>query len=76
MGEKAQGNAYAERINGIIKNEYLSYWGIKTFKELKKSLSKAVRHYNTKRIHDSLRGQTLSDFEIMAKATVKLKCPK
>lgn len=26
MGEKAQDNAYAERINRIIKNEYLKLW--------------------------------------------------
>jgi len=54
MGEKAQDNAYAERINGIIKNEYLSYWGIKTFNQLKKKVKKAVENYNMKRIHWAL----------------------
>lgn len=54
MGEKAQDNAYAERINGTIKNEYLKYWRITSFEELKVKAKKAVRHYNTKRIHDGL----------------------
>lgn len=54
MGEKAQDNAYAERINGTIKNEYLKHWEINTFEQLKSKLNKAVKHYNTKRIHDEL----------------------
>lgn len=54
MGLKAQDNAYAERINGTIKNEYLNRWYIDDFKILKKRLNKAVRHYNHKRIHNHL----------------------
>jgi transposase InsO family protein len=54
MGLKAQDNAYAERINGTIKNDYLKHWEIKSFAELKKKVKQAVNHYNTKRIHDSL----------------------
>lgn len=54
MGLKAQDNAYAERINGTIKNDYLKHWGIKSFANLKTSVRKAVKHYNGKRIHDSL----------------------
>lgn len=57
MGEKAQSNAYAERINGIIKNEYLSYKNIDTFPKLKLETRKAVRHYNKIRIHGSLPGK-------------------
>jgi putative transposase len=51
MGLVAWENAYAERINGIIKNEYLKRWKIKDFKELKKKVEKAVNSYNTKRLH-------------------------
>lgn len=58
MGEKAQDNAYAERINGIIKNEYLAYKDIKTFAQLKIETKRAIKHYNTKRIHRSLPGNT------------------
>ena len=54
MGLKAQDNAYAERVNGIIKNEYLKYKTITNIKELRTELKKAVNHYNTKRIHNSL----------------------
>ncbi len=28
VGEITQNNAYVERVNGIIKNEYLKYYGI------------------------------------------------
>lgn len=51
MGNVAWENPYAERINGIIKNEYLKRWIIKDFRDLKKKLAKAVNHYNTKRLH-------------------------
>ena len=54
MGKKAQENAYAERINGTIKNEYLAYWEPQNLKELQKMLKRAVNHYNTKRIHNEL----------------------
>jgi putative transposase len=56
MGAKAQDNAYAERINGTIKNEYLKYWKPKNLKELQQMLKKAVTHYNNKRIHNGLPG--------------------
>jgi len=54
MGQKAQDNAYAERINGIIKNEYLYLWNILNLQQLKKQLHKAVQHYNHKRPHQHL----------------------
>jgi putative transposase len=54
MGEKAQDNAYAERINGTIKNEYLKYYNITSFEQLKRETARAVKHYNTKRRHNKL----------------------
>jgi len=57
MGAHAQDNAYAERINGTIKNEYLKYWMPKNLTELKSMLKKAVTHYNNKRIHNELPGK-------------------
>jgi hypothetical protein len=54
MGEVAWENPYAERINGIIKNEYLKRWVIRDFKGLKTKVKKAVNHYNEKRLHRSL----------------------
>jgi hypothetical protein len=57
MGNKAQDNAYAERINGTIKNEYLSYWEPQSLKQLQMMLKRAVNHYNSKRIYNELRGK-------------------
>lgn len=54
MGNKASENAYAERLNGIIKNEYLKKWSIKDLADLKKKTARAVKHYNNKRIHRHL----------------------
>ena len=51
LGLIAQDNAFAERINGTIKNEYLKRWHIRDFKDLKRSIKKAVNHYNQKRLH-------------------------
>jgi hypothetical protein len=57
MGLIAQDNAYGERINGIIKNEYLQYRIINTLTELKREVKRAVNHYNEKRIHRHLPGK-------------------
>jgi len=57
MGAKAQDNAYAERINGTIKNEYLKYWRINSLNELQNKLKQAVNHYNNKRKHNELPGR-------------------
>ena len=54
MGESAQDNAYAERVNGIIKNEYLKLWTINSFYMLRKKLAQAVKHYNEVRPHRHL----------------------
>ena len=51
MGMYAQDNAYAERINGTIKNEYLKLWHIPDYDTLKSKTKKAVNHYNSKRLH-------------------------
>jgi len=51
MGLMATDNPYAERINGIIKNEYLNRWVISNLKDLKRKTRKAVNHYNHKRLH-------------------------
>lgn len=78
MGEKAQDNAYAERINGTIKNEYLKYWEINSLNELQKKLTKAVNHYNIKRKHNEIPGRltpvkfdkSLLDLESQRRPTV------
>jgi transposase InsO family protein len=47
-------NAHAERLNGIIKNEYLTHWKISSFNDLEKALDKAVHLYNVERPHSEL----------------------
>jgi len=74
MGLKAQDNAYAERVNGTIKNEYLKFREIKTLSDLRKHTKQAVNHYNTKRIHLSLpENLTPIQFE---KNLINLSCQK
>lgn len=51
MGETAQDNAFAERVNGTIKNEYLKRWHIPDYKTLQIRTTKAVNHYNDTRLH-------------------------
>lgn len=64
MGMSAQENAYAERINRTIKEEYLSYWNIKTYSILKTKMRKAVNNYNNNRVHNSINRKTPSSFEL------------
>lgn len=68
MGLKGQDNAYVERVNGIIKNEYLKHWTITSLEELRIAIEKAVNHYNSKRIHRSLPNRVSPiEFERMIK---------
>ncbi len=54
MGLKAQDNAYAERVNRTIKEEYLEGWKASSFEQLKAQVVKAVKHYNCNRPHNHL----------------------
>lgn len=56
MGLKAQDNAYAERINGTIKNEYLKRWCV-TERNLENKVNKAVKNYNERRKHMSFKNR-------------------
>jgi transposase InsO family protein len=47
-------NTHAERLNGIIKNNYLYPYGPKDFASLKRMLRKAVLMYNTEKPHSAL----------------------
>jgi putative transposase len=62
MAQSAQDNAYAERINNTIKNEYLIYWKQTTFEQLKIQVDKAVFNYNNKRIHNNLNREIPTEF--------------
>ncbi|MFH2141559.1 MAG: IS3 family transposase [Bacteroidota bacterium] len=47
-------NAIAERINGIIKEEYLQDYTVRNIKEAKKVLNFVVKLYNEERPHNSI----------------------
>lgn len=63
MGAKAQDNAFAERINGVIKNEYLNPWSLSSYKALRKKTAQAVADYNTKRHHGALGRRSPAEYE-------------
>ena len=52
--EKVYENSHAERLNGIIKNNYLYPYGPTNIKSLRKLLDKAVLMYNTEKPHKAL----------------------
>lgn len=63
MALSAQDNAYAERINRTIKEEYLDYWKPINHQQLKRNIKEAVNHYNNKRPHNHLNKMTPIEFE-------------
>lgn len=56
-------NPHAERINGIIKNDYLAGYAPSNFTELVEMTEKAVRKYNSERPHSSLGNISPNNFE-------------
>lgn len=64
MAMSAQDNAYAERINRTIKEEYLDYWKATDLKSLRKNVNKAVKNYNNKRKHNHLPNMNPMEFEV------------
>ncbi len=63
MCEYAYENGKAERINGVIKNNYLKHRMIKTFDDLVKEVDRAVSLYNNKKPHKALKYKTPLDVE-------------
>lgn len=57
-------NAIAERLNGIIKDEYLENYEVVTIKEAKAVLKKAVDLYNKERPHMSLGNLTPNQIHV------------
>ena len=51
MCDSVYENTHIERVNGIIKNEYLHHWTITDFSTLKQKLKLAVFLYNNERPH-------------------------
>jgi putative transposase len=63
MAKTAQDNAYAERINRTIKNDYIEHWKPKSFEQLKRMVKKAVNQYNTVRPHNYIGKISPVEFE-------------
>ena len=63
MCEYAWENGKAERLNGIIKNNYLKHRSINNFEELQKEVDRAVWLYNNEKPHIGLQRMTPVKFE-------------
>jgi len=61
--EKVYENSHAERLNGIIKNNYLYPYGPTNITSLKRLLDKAVMMYNTGKPHKALGKLTPKSFK-------------
>jgi transposase InsO family protein len=67
--ENSLQNAYAERINGTIKNDYMQFFHTTNLRELRRHLSCSVKLYNSQRPHSSLGYLTPVAFEETATKT-------
>ena len=56
-------NGKAERVNGVIKNNYLVHWGINSYDELVAGVDRAVSLYNTEKPHIMLHRMSPARFE-------------
>jgi putative transposase len=63
MCESVYENAYAERVNGTIKNDYVIHYGPQDFNGLKEQVKRAVDMYNHYRPHKALSGVSPVVFE-------------
>jgi putative transposase len=76
MCNEVHENAHIERVNGTIKNQYLRYWKITTFEELKYRLKNTIETYNNKKPHSSLGKLSPDSFEQYIKELEVVKRPK
>jgi transposase InsO family protein len=63
MCEYPWDNGKAERINGVIKNNYLIHRPINSFDQLKKEVDRSVLLYNTEKPHSKLQRKSPIQFE-------------
>lgn len=67
-------NAHCERVNGTIKNDYLSRWNIQTAEELMWKLPEAINNYNQRR-HQTIK-MTPIEFETYVKELEPMNRPQ
>lgn len=76
MCKAAWQNAYTERINGTLKNDYLYSWDIEGLSDLRRAVRKAIHAYNSEKPHRSLPGRmNPTAFEIQLASTKKSTHP-
>lgn len=63
MCDYAWENGKAERINGVIKNNYLNHRQINSFEQLKKEVDRSVYLYNNEKPHIELKRKAPVEFE-------------
>jgi len=63
MCEYAWENGKAERLNGVIKNNYLKHRKINSFEDLVKEVDRSVHLYNYEKPHIKLKRMTPIEFE-------------
>lgn len=73
MCEFAYQNGKSERLNGIIKNNYLKFITIENLQDLVHQVDLAVKKYNTEKPHKGLKYLTPAEFE---NKHLSLKQPK
>lgn len=56
-------NGIVERLNGVMKNNYLHHWSINSFPQLVKAVDRFVQLYNYEKPHSSLKRMTPMAFE-------------
>lgn len=66
MGKECYENPHAERLNGVLKNNYIIPYGPKSFKQLISMTTKAVKMYNTQKPHQALNGKTPIEYKSAA----------
>jgi putative transposase len=76
MCEYAWENGKAERINGVIKNNYLRHLPIANYNDLVKNVDRVVSLYNTGKPHKALNYLTPLDFENKLLTSLKQTTPK
>ena len=64
MGTTAIENPHAERLNGIIKNNYVYPYNPKSFQQLVRMTTKAVKMYNQQKPHRALQKRSPDQFEM------------
>lgn len=64
MCDDVYDNAHQERLNGIIKNNYLLFLDTSGLKQVQSSLSETVKRYNEEKPHSAIQYMTPVDYEI------------